>query len=758
MKPEDMETHLNEDPMDQTNDPDDLNGETQSAKLTEWKKEPTINFLKEDLEYARQDTKDQENNVKGWLDLRNTTGPEGPRKSKQPGRSSIQPKLIRKHNEWRYPPLTEPFLNTERMFQVTPRTGEDKAKADQNQIVLNWQFDTKINKVEFIDKYVRTCVDEGTVVVRVGWEQKTLKVGTQVPQYEYYPVQDQQQAEGLMMAMQLLQTDPDQFATLPDDLQASAEFTVENGVEAIAKKVGETTVMEERVTVNRPALSIVNISNLFVDPSCEGDWDKAKFMVHTYESTESDLRARNMYQNLDQVNWASASITSNQGNQDHESQSPQMDARTASSKKGNVLVYEYWGLFDVHDNGMMIPILVTWVGDTIIQMQENPYPDQKSPFVIVSYMPILKSAFGEADASLLQDNQRIIGAVTRGQIDLLGRSANAQSGFAKGFLDSTNRRRFVAGQDFEYNPNGDPKAAIQQMTYPEIPRSAHETIMMQNQEAEALTGVKSFSGGMTGEAYGKVATGIRGAMDAAATREMSILRRLAQGVKQIGEKIIAMNALYLDEKEIIRVTNDEYVEVTREELEGNFDLKVDISTANVDEQRSQDLGFMLQTMGPDMDPGLSKIILGEIADLKRMPHLAQQIRDYEPQPDPLQVEQQQLTVALLRAQVAAEEAKTLKLEAEAAAIFNDVDNDASGLNHERNIEAMGAQARGNRDLEVNKALLSGETPAGNIEAAVGFNALVEAKDERETAPKAPNAGSGLSDPEMAPIPNGPQPF
>jgi hypothetical protein len=69
------------------------------------------------------------------------------------------------------------------------------------------------------------------------------------------------------------------------------------------------------------------------------------------------------------------------------------------------------------------------------------------------------------------------------------------------------------------------------------------------------------------------------------------------------------------------------------------------------------------------------------------------------------------------------------------------------LTHEREVEKMGAQARGNRDLEVTKALLSGESPSGNIQAGVGFNSLVEAKDERETTPK---LGSGFSDPSMVP--------
>lgn len=740
-------THPNEAPEDRATDPDRMK-ENQSPreKLTDWKKEPTIQELKQDLEYARQENIDQAANVEGWLNLRNATGSEAPKKTKNPGRSTVQPKLIRKHNEWRYPALTEPFLNTDRMFQVLPRTYEDEAKAKQNEQVLNWQFDTKIDKVDFIDRYARTTVDEGTCIVRVGWERKIQKVRVEKEVYDYFQVQDERAAQTIQAAMELYQTEDPQYESLPESLKASVEFSFENQVLAEAVKTGTEKVLEEKMVENRPSLRIIDARNLFVDPTCEGNWEDAQYMVFTYEATKSSLKKQRTYKNLELVNWEANKIIPNAGNPDHHTETPLADTRVGSDKQ-KVLVYEYWGLYDIDGTGEMTPVVVTWIGDTIIQMTENPFPDQKPPFVIVPYMPILKSVFGEADASLLQDNQRIIGAVTRGTIDLLGRSANAQSGYAKGFLDPVNKRRFTNGEDFEFNPNGDPRAAIQQMTYPEIPRSAHDTIMLQNQEAEALSGVKSFSGGISGDAYGKVATGIRGALDSAATREMSILRRLAKGMKQIGQKIIAMNAKFLDEKEIVRITNSEYVEISRAELEGNYDLKVDISTASVDEQKAQDLGFMLQTIGPDMDPGLRGIIVGKIADLKRMPDLAEQVRSYKPEPDPLQVERMQLENAKLKAELELSQARAEQARAQAAKLFEETSEMVSGLKHEREVEKQGAQARGNRDLEVTKSLLNGETPAGNIEAAVGFNSLTEAKDERETAPK---LGSGFRDASMVP--------
>jgi len=742
----------NEQPDSMPTDPEELDGNSRDqtedgeAKMTKWKKEPSLTELLADLEFARSETNDQKSNIDGWLDLRNATGAEAPKKAK-PGRSAVQPKLIRKHNEWRYPALSEPFLNTDRMFEVLPRTEEDGPKAKQNQVLLNWQFDTKINKVDFIDRYVRTAVDEGSVIVRVGWERTYMSREVETPNYDYFPVQDEQGAGIIMQAAEMLRGEAPEYESLPDTLKASAEKSLELGQPVEAKENGVTKAVQEVMDKNCPSLRIVNVANLFVDPACEGDWERAAFMVYTYEATKSDMmKKKESYSNLEKVDWASNKIQSQHGNPDHESTTPADDTRTNSDKQP-VLVYEYWGLYDTQDNGVMVPVVVTWIGNTIIQMQENPFPDDRPPFILVPYMPILKSVFGEADASLLQDNQRIIGAVTRGMIDLMGRSANAQSGYAKGFLDPVNKRRFTNGEDFEFNPNGDPRQGIQQMTYPEIPRSAHETIMSQNQEAEALTGVKSFSGGISGDAFGSVATGIRGALDSAATREMSILRRLAKGMQDIGRKIIAMNSEFLSEKEVVRVTHDQFVEISKKELQGNFDLKVDISTASVDEQRANDLGMVLQTVGPDMDPNLRKIILGKIADLKRMPDLAEQIRSYEPQPDPLQQALAQAELQEKQAEIELAHARAEQARAQARKLLEETNEMSSGMKHERDIEKMGAQARGNRDLEITKAMTKGETPPEMLEAAVGYNRLTESKDERETAPK---LGSGFSDPSAVP--------
>jgi hypothetical protein len=100
---------------------------------------------------------------------------------------------------------------------------------------------------------------------------------------------------------------------------------------------------------------------------------------------------------------------------------------------------------------------------------------------------------------------------------------------------------------------------------------------MQNNEAESLTGIKAFTHGISGQALGSTATGIRSALDATSKRELGILRRLSDGLNQIGRKVISMNAEFLDDEEIIRITNNELVAINRDDLGGKYDIKLNIS-------------------------------------------------------------------------------------------------------------------------------------------------------------------------------------
>ena len=688
---------------------------TANTPLTNWSKEPSILDLKRDFEECQTDHAKYTAKLQQWEDAFNIKPiPESTDKKVQ---SRINPKLIRKQYEWRCASLSEPFLSTRDLFKVNAVTQEDTARAKQNELILNYQFECKLDKVPFIDKLVRKCVKEGTVVVRTGWMFEEVEVQTEVPEwsYQYYPMD---RVEELNQYIELMQTQPDTFSTLPLDVQQSARISVQNNEAIQAIQVGTKTVTEKKPKINKPTLEICNGRNLYVDPTCEGDIDKAKFVIYSFTSCLADLKADGRYKNL-----GIAARGMFEEKSPYHTYTDDSHFSFSDVARKRVTVYEYFGYYDVTGDDTLTPILACWVGNTLIRLEENPFPDKKPPFVLIPYIPEDEDVRGIPDAELLEDNQKILGAVTRGVIDLLGKSANSQTGVPKGLLDATNLIRFRKGLDYEYNPVNNPQA-IYQHTFPEIPQSAMWLIQQQNSDAESLSGVKAFSNsGVSGAGLGDTAAGVRSAMDAASKREMSILRRLAHGLLKIGRKIMAMNAVWLTEQEVVRLTNGQFVPVRSDDLAGEYDLTLAISTAEADEAKSQDLGFMLQTLGNNMGMEFTQLILSEIARLKKMPELAFKIENYKPQPDPMQQQLQQLEIAKLQAEIAKLQAEAQEAmaksqvqgakvgveQARAQVLQGDADlktqkfvQDQTGESHIRELEKQDLANQGQLDLEVVK--------------------------------------------------------
>ena len=238
--------------------------------LTQWKNEPTAADLKKDFQESSGDHDLHVANVGRWLDNLNVVG--AAKVAKVKGRSSITPKLIRKQAEWRYAALSEAFLSDTDLFDTEPVSWEDGDAAIQNGLVLNNQFNTKINKVAFIDEYVRTLVDEGTAIIRTGWEFEEEEV--EVPDMQPRPITNPEQIDSVIETIQMLEQNP---AAMLEDMQ----LTLEAGQPMEMVEVG--TKLEMKTIKNQPTVEVCEYKSVVIDPSCKGDLAKAGFIIFSFE-------------------------------------------------------------------------------------------------------------------------------------------------------------------------------------------------------------------------------------------------------------------------------------------------------------------------------------------------------------------------------------------------------------------------------------------------------------------------------------------
>ncbi len=614
--------------------------------LTDWKNEPTYKDLYADYTAAKDDHAAY---VKTLEEYRMHL--EGGKAINVPDtKSKARPRLIRKQNEWKYPSLEEPFLNTADMFEIKPRTGDDADAARQNGLLLNYQWATKINKVALIGRIVRNFVDEGTVVVKSGWDVEEGTIEEMVEQ----PIMGTPEQSLAMIQKQVA------MGTISEE---QAGILIQSGQ---PMQVGTQMVPREKIVLrkNQPTYEVCLNESVIIDPTCGEVIEDAKFIIHEFEidmhtllkdkvekTTEPDpvtgqpiTRVTGRYHNLEDVEYNTTKEGEyekvyGENNLDHN-----FEFQDKTRKK--MRAYEYWGYWDIDDDGSLKPIIATWIGSTLVRLEENPFPHGKLPFSIAANMPIKDSVRGEPAGALLVENQEQIGRMTRAINDMVSTQAVGQTFIDDQFLPNrTEKDNYIAGRTVFYRHGMDPKVSIHKAKVDAIDSTTMKVIEMYNSESEALTGTKAFSGGISGDAYGNTATGARSALDATSKRDLSGLRRLStQLIADLGRKTIIMNQAFVSEEETVRLTNMEFVKVRREDLQGEFDLAIDVSTPEKDSETANDLGMVLQTNAANMDPDLAKIVLGKILRLKNLPDVALQVERFQPKPDPHAEKMKQMQV------------------------------------------------------------------------------------------------------------------
>lgn len=518
------------------------------------------------------------------------------------GKSSIVSRDIKRQDEWQHASVKDPFVSDQDIIKCNPVTFEDKKAAEQNELVLNYQFARQFNRYKFMTDAIKLYYAEGTVIAKTGWNYEDEVVTVDMPVMATHPYTNQ----------------PVQVAT---------------------KKIKKLNILK-----NQPDAQLCRIQDVYLDPTAEGDVKKAQFIIHRYESDLSSLRKSKKYKNLKKLAMSMA----RESGDDFDPTDDTEFMFTDNARK-KLVVYEYWGNFDINGTGIAEPVVCTWVNDVIIQLTSNPMPDKELPFLVVANNSTPFKLHGEANAELIGDNQKINTAIKRGILDNMANSNNAQKGLRVGALDVLNTKRFLNGKNFVFNGSA---ADFYEGSYNQIPGSVFQVLEMINNETESMLGVKGFAGGVNAQGLGSTATAARGALDAVSVRRLDIIRNLSENLlKPLMRKWMAYNGEFLRPEEIIRITNDEFIPIKRDDLKGLVDIVIHVSTAEDNAAKAQELAFMMQTGQQTMDPQETRMIRAEIARLQKMPELAKQIEEYQPQPDPLAQRMRELEIEKVEVEI-----------------------------------------------------------------------------------------------------------
>ena len=648
-----------------------------------WKNEPTCEDLKSDYDAAESSHEAYKEKLLKWELLR-----EGGKKitPTKVGKSTARPKVIRKANEYNYSNLEEPFLNTEDMFEILPRTFEDKAAAEQNQHIINYQWSTKVDKVRLIQEVVRYIVDEGTVIVKTGWEvEEEIQI-----QLEERPIYASPEESLMMMeqAVQMGEMSPEEAAAR---MEAGEPMVI--GTEQVEVEVPV-------LVKNQPKYEVCNNANVIIDPTCEGVLADANFVIHEYDTNMAELKKEEyfkdaetgeiagVYHNLDKIK-----VDSEESAYDEHKTDKYNDFKFNDKARKKLTAYEYWGYWDINGDDVLVPIVATWVGNTLIRLEKNPFPHGKLPFSVATYMPIKKEIVGETDAEILEENQEAIGKLTRAAHDITAEQAVGQEFIDEQLFPSQAvKNQYEKGNTVYFRTGFNPKSSMHKKSIDPIPQAVFDLMSKEINDADSLSGTKTFGdGGLSGKALGDSVGTANRVMDATSKRKLSILRGMANMFKDIARLTISMNQVYLQPEEVIRITNGEFVQIRRDEIQGEFDLKIDISTPEKDADTADKLMKLMQTNAAKQDPELAKIFYEKLLKLWKMPAEARQVKEFQPTPDPVQQELQQ--VALEEAKL-----KVAKLHKEIEEIDSRISERVSRTIENQNSDGAMKQAKAEESL------------------------------------------------------------
>lgn len=527
-------------------------------------------------------------------------------------RSKMVMKEIAKQIEFQKPNITEPFLSTSHPVRVT-RTGINALSGRPIQNWLNSHFTSSFNRDDFINQLVDVLLREGTVWIRTGWKSESNR---------------------LIMTMEEIVSREDEPIEISE--RDDGKFNVVYGT-----------------TVNEPTARVCRNEHVFPDPGAK-TIDELRFLGEKRLQTVSELRESKLYSEdvIDQIvkklkdkNNSSGALE-HQRDSDGEDYGQTVDYQTDDDPRKKVSIIEMWGYYDLNDDGIAEPVLVTWAEneDVNMRVEDNPLPSQNIPFHNSVYSARPFSLWGNALAYFIGDNQKVKTGIVRGIMDNMSLANNGQKFVQRGTLDYINFKRMRNG---ERHIIVNKKDGIQDGTFNNLPTSVFQTLAMFSKESEDITGVSSGSPALSNDSLAKDDNG--------GTQLTMAQQRMASTVRSVSNLIVKMMKDWVTMGEVF-LENDQIEELFSEQEQVNYHLFKNSKNSKLSMKvgtdinrtvKMQQLNMLLQQskqLGESVPKDTFNSLVAEMFELFDMYDKAEELRNYKPQPSPEQQRMQQLKI------------------------------------------------------------------------------------------------------------------
>lgn len=638
------------------------------------KEEEIIKIIEENLAGSKTLHDDKVAEIIKWQDIYDGK----PYGNEVDGQSKMVWKLVKKQLESLIPNVAKPFVGSYDLIDLPPLTKNDVYKAGIYKRLANHFFAKGFNRDAFIKQLVRVMGKQGTGFVRVGWDRDVKEKKIKIDRYD-------------------------------ENIQAIAD---ETGAVINDLGDGKYELVKTTVKKNRPTAKVIRTESIFIDPTADS-FDDAKFVIHEYKTSLSDLKKQKFLYDEDQLKKLEEIVDeledkTYQSSEINEYNSSDFKFSDKSRKK--ITIYEYFGEYDLDGDGVDERVVCTLARasgndskrDVVLSLEENPFPFDRVPFVAIPLFDEEFSIYGKSLASLIEDEQKFMTSIVRSVIDNMANSNSGVKFFRKGALDAVNYNKLINGEKFiEVKTNEPINSVMMDGNFNELPQSVYNMFSLIDQHAESLTGFNKFMQGTVSTEISAAAANFSTVMNQSQIRLLDVVNNVSNGLQKIVYMWVEMCMAYLNDDEIQKITGINIDELKMKETnkliqkfgieelpedvkqqaimlimtevedlfdkkDFKFDVEIKVGTDGSKDIKINQLNMFLQQAAGlaqigAVPPDVIKTLIAELAELLDRPKIAEDIRSYEPQPDPMQQAMSEMELA--QAQANAEKDKALAANA-----------------------------------------------------------------------------------------------
>ncbi len=432
-----------------------------------------------------------------------------------------------------------------------------------------------------------------------------------------------------------------------------------------------------------PGVEVMNIDAIITDPSAESLED-CKFVIERKKVSVSEIIDNPGWYGQHSFDDLSALGASSTTEYDMETVGAESYFNFEERAQQLIDISIYYG--EVVDNtGSIVNKVIIWADDFLINEMDSPYPNGWAhPFDSEVYTRVSGSLYGESIAELLSVNQRIRTGLNRAILDSLSRGTNGQRAVKKGALDIVNKGRFSRGENFEYQTQGG--LDIWEGQFAQTPPSVYELLDRIQADSEELSGISRMNAGLDPRALNSGVSATASALvnSAAERRLLLITRHISALLESLFRKWIDLDVMMLEDDTVAVRVEGNLLDITGLDMEGNYDLTLDVATIGQKQEKGQQLSMVLQQLAqnPAIPQSITMRLTSELVETMDMYQLSEELKVLSKQMEQQEQQPQQPQ------QPSPEEQIAIQLEIQAQQAATAKDQSVAQLNEAKAMETF----------------------------------------------------------------------